>query len=188
LLSHTYNSTIDALPPIDALPLIRLTGSTIDISPLLHFHFWDHVYYHKSETSFPLESNDGLGYIIGISEHCGNAITYKVLTADTGMLFTVPSSVMRALMTLIFVPAGEPITHEDVVKSRHDFSPPDMGEYIPATMPSPSPAFNPQDLFGCSFLMDKQPDGQRPRGTLVQMIEDHESSLKENPTSNLGYL
>jgi hypothetical protein len=29
--------------------------------------------------------------------------------------------------------------------------------------------------------MDKQSAGQKPRGTLVQMIEDHESSLEENP-------
>jgi hypothetical protein len=39
--------------------------------------------------------------------------------------------------------------------------------------------FNPQDLIGRSFLMDKHPEGQRPRGTLVQM---HESSLEENLT------
>jgi hypothetical protein len=67
--------------------------------------------------------------------------------------------------------AGEPITHNEVVKSRHNFPPSDMGEYKPATTLSPSPVLNPQDLVGHSFQKDKQADGQRPRGTLVQMIE-----------------
>jgi hypothetical protein len=30
--------------------------------------------------------------------------------------------------------------------------------------------------------MDEQPDGQRARGKIVQLIEDHESSLEDNPT------
>jgi hypothetical protein len=42
--------------------------------------------------------------------------------------------------------------------------------------------FNPQDLIGQSFLMDEQPDGQRARGKIVQLIDDHESSLADNPT------
>jgi hypothetical protein len=45
---------------------------------------WEPIYYFKSETSFPYESKEGLGNIVGISEHCGNALTYKVITADTG--------------------------------------------------------------------------------------------------------
>jgi hypothetical protein len=39
LLNHTYNNTINNVP------LTRLTGTTIDISPLLCFHFWEPVYY-----------------------------------------------------------------------------------------------------------------------------------------------
>jgi hypothetical protein len=30
--------------------------------------------------------------------------------------------------------------------------------------------------------MDKQSDGQRPRATITQLLEDHESKLKDNPT------
>jgi hypothetical protein len=30
--------------------------------------------------------------------------------------------------------------------------------------------------------MDKQPDRQRARGKIVQLIEDHESLLEDNPT------
>jgi hypothetical protein len=57
-----------------------------------------------------------------------------------------------------------------------------MDEYKLTDTPLPSPVFNPQDLIVQSFLMDKQPDGQRARGKIVQLIEDHESSLEDNPT------
>jgi hypothetical protein len=30
--------------------------------------------------------------------------------------------------------------------------------------------------------MDEQPDGQKARGKIVQLIVDHESSLEDNPT------
>jgi hypothetical protein len=30
--------------------------------------------------------------------------------------------------------------------------------------------------------VDEQPNGQKARGKIVQLIEDHESSLEDNPT------
>jgi hypothetical protein len=109
---------------IDAVPLTKLLGSTVDISPLLHFHFWDHVCYQQSETSFPSDSKEGLGHIVGISEHCGHDLTYKVLTADTGHV--IYRSLLRPvthddanLCASMFV--GEPATHNEIVKSRNDF-------------------------------------------------------------------
>ena len=78
---------------------------------------------------------------------------------------------------------GEKDTHNEILKSRDDFSNvKNMDEYKLADTPLPSPVFNPQDLIGRSFLMDEQPDGQKARGKIVQLIEDHESSLEDNPT------
>ena len=76
LLNHTFNETIKDVP------LNKLTGSTVDISPLLRFHFWQKVYYKKAENTFPSESKEGVGYIVGISEHVGPMMTWKVLTSD----------------------------------------------------------------------------------------------------------
>jgi hypothetical protein len=76
--------------------------------------------------------------------------------------------------------AGEPDNHNEVVKSRNDFSQPhhmDDESKLAATI-SPSPVFNPQDLIGRSFLMNKQSDGQKQRATIIQLLEDHESHLK----------
>jgi hypothetical protein len=123
---------------------------------------------------------------VDISEHCGHALTYKVLTADTGHV--IYRSLLRSVTT------GDPTlranrfveekdTHNEILKSRNDFSNiNNMDEYKLADTPLPSPVFNPQDLIGQSFLMDEQPDGQRARGKIVQLIEDHESALKDYQT------
>jgi hypothetical protein len=79
--------------------------------------------------------------------------------------------------------AGELDIQNEVVKSRNYFSQPrNMDESKPAATISPSPVFNPQDLIGRSFLMDKQSNGRKARATITQLLEDHESSLDDNPT------
>jgi hypothetical protein len=119
LLNLTYNMTIDAVP------LTKLLGSTVDISPLRHFHFWECGYYHQSETSFPSDSKEGLENIVGMSEYCGHALTDKVLTDNTGHV--IYRSLLRPvttgdanLRTSMFV--GEKDTHNEILKARDDFS------------------------------------------------------------------
>jgi hypothetical protein len=166
ILNHTYNMTIYAVL------LTKLLGSTVDICPLLRFHSW---YYHQSETSVPSDSKEGLGNIVGISEHFGHALTYKILTADTGHVIyrsllrpvTTSDADLRASM---FV--GEKDTQNEILKSRDDFSNvKNMDEYKLADTPLPSLVFNPQDLIGWSFLMDEQPDGQKTRGKLYSSLK-----------------
>ena len=54
-----------------------------DISPLLHFSFWDPVYYKLDDSDFPSESTKGRGQWVGVAEHVGHAMKYKILTDDT---------------------------------------------------------------------------------------------------------
>jgi hypothetical protein len=109
---------------------------------------------------------------------------YKVLTADTGHV--IYHSLLRPTNTddvnlCASMFAGEPSTHNEVVKSRTSPSH-IMDESKPADTVTPSPVFNPKDLIGRPFLMDEQPDGQRPRARIIQLLEDHESKLEDNPT------
>jgi hypothetical protein len=46
----------------------------------------------------------------------------------------------------------------------------------------PPPIFSPENLIGRTFLMDEQEDGQKCRGQIVELLEDHESNLEDNPT------
>jgi len=73
LLNHTYCASINCVP------LQCATGSTVHISPLLCFHFWEQVY-KVDDSDFPSESCEALGHMVGIAENVGHAMTYKVLT------------------------------------------------------------------------------------------------------------
>jgi hypothetical protein len=64
-------------------PLFLATGQRNDISMLLCFVWYEPVYYKVYENSFPSESREGRGRFVGISEHVGHAMTFKVLTDDT---------------------------------------------------------------------------------------------------------
>jgi hypothetical protein len=103
-----YNNTLQAVP------LTHLKGVTVDISVLLRFHFWQPVYFTLSESSFPSESKEALGHVVGISEHCGHALTYKVLSSESNAIIyrsllrpaTPDAAEVRACMS-----GGESPTH-----------------------------------------------------------------------------
>jgi hypothetical protein len=77
ILNHTVCGTHHDIP------MTRLTGSTHNISPLLRFHWWEEVYYKIDDNLFPSESRKAKGHFVGISEHVGHAMTFKILTTDT---------------------------------------------------------------------------------------------------------
>jgi hypothetical protein len=87
LLNHTYNSIINGVP------LNHLTGTTVDISVMLRFHFWQRVYYNQIDPGFRSESVEACSHIVGISDHCGHAMTSRVLTAETNKV--ISRSVLR---------------------------------------------------------------------------------------------
>ena len=53
-------------------PPEALEGSTPDISPLLHFSFWDPVNYKFDDSDFPSGSTEGRGRWVGITENVGH--------------------------------------------------------------------------------------------------------------------
>jgi hypothetical protein len=63
-------------------PAEWLLGYTPDISVLLQFEFWEPVYYAKYDPKFPSDGTECLGRFVGISEHVGHAMTFKILTED----------------------------------------------------------------------------------------------------------
>ena len=67
-------------------PLMIATFNMTDVSPLLHFVFWEPVYFllDEKEQSFPGKSKELRGHWAGISEHIGHRMTYKLITDDTG--------------------------------------------------------------------------------------------------------
>jgi hypothetical protein len=60
-----------------------LTGSTNDISPLLFFRWYEPVHDKVDDSDFPVDSHEKCGRWVGIAEHVGHAMTFKILTDNT---------------------------------------------------------------------------------------------------------
>jgi hypothetical protein len=73
LLNLTYNWMLCGIP------LQCAGGSTQDISPILHFYWWEPVYFKVDDAPFPSTSREGRGHFVGISANVGHAMTYKIL-------------------------------------------------------------------------------------------------------------
>ena len=56
--------------------ICALTGKAPDISIILLFTFYQPVFY---DQQFPSESEERAGYWVGFGEHCGDAMTHKLL-------------------------------------------------------------------------------------------------------------
>ena len=63
--------------------LICLNWYTSDISIILLFTFYQPVFHATQDQHFPFESEDMAPYWEGFREHCGDAMTHKLLDHDT---------------------------------------------------------------------------------------------------------
>ena len=74
LLNHMSSPALDGLAPLQAL-----TGQIPDISFLLHFSFWEPVYYRVNPTepssTFPSTPNEKKGYWVHFSDNVGDKLT-----------------------------------------------------------------------------------------------------------------
>ncbi|CAJ1944841.1 unnamed protein product [Cylindrotheca closterium] len=105
-------------------PIQALTGITPDISVLLCFHFYEKVYYKTEEPAFPSDSPESLGYMVGIVEHVGHAMTYKILNPETNKILFC--SEIRSASTdtdpnkRLHTSDGEGLSAPTIIKSRND--------------------------------------------------------------------
>ena len=77
LLSHI------ACTALDEKTLFALTHTAPDISIILPFTFYQPVFYATYDQNFPSESEERAGYWVGFGEHCGDAMTHKILDPET---------------------------------------------------------------------------------------------------------
>ena len=78
LLNHIAFSALDG-----KIPLLALTGITPVISIILLFTFYQPVFYATYDQHFLSESEERADYWVGFGEHCGDAMTHKILDHDT---------------------------------------------------------------------------------------------------------
>jgi hypothetical protein len=124
-------------------PLQVLTGPINDISPLLFFRWYEFVYYKVDDSNFPSDSHEKRGPWVGITEHVGHAMTFKILTHDTRKIIYC-SNISSALDPDSWNFRMEPLNDDKVlaqiIESRRDLDPVDSsdhGEENDLVMPMP---------------------------------------------------
>ena len=66
-----------------SIPLLVLYGITPDISIVLLYTFYQPVFYATHDQHFPSESEERAVFWVGFGEHCGDAMTHKLLDKIT---------------------------------------------------------------------------------------------------------
>ena len=119
------------------------------------------------------ESTERRGHWVGVANHVGHAMTYKILTDDTSKVI-YRSSLRTTLSSAdrnkrVDFLDGEELT--PVLKS------PD-GERSQA---KPLPVFDPSDLIGRTFLIKHKGDGEPATAKIIKEITDRDSRLADQP-------
>ena len=78
LLNHIACAALDS-----KIPPFALNGITPDISIILLFTFHQPVFHATHDQHFPSESDERAAYWVGFGEHCGDAMTHKLLDHET---------------------------------------------------------------------------------------------------------
>jgi hypothetical protein len=181
------------------VPLAVLLGITVDVSPLLRFHWYQPVFYAVDDVSFPSLSHEAMGYFVGISTNMGHhTMTFKVLTEDTHKVIVrsqVRPSDDPSCPNLRFTDLfdGEGLT-QVFVRSKFDSSDPEnftkidlvTGEVEQVNNPSMVPVdtaelVDTSELIGRTFLMDGQDKGTTHRAQITEMISDDEYERTKDP-------
>jgi hypothetical protein len=134
-----------------AKPLQVLTGSTNDTSPLLVFQWYEPVYYKFYDSDFPSDSCEGHGHFVGILEHVGHHMTFKILMDDTKKIIhcsNVHSALSKEDQNLkVDLSNDDFFVANPILKSCHD-SP----DHLDHGEGCDTPVIDPEDLVSHTFL------------------------------------
>ena len=149
-----------------SIPLLVLYGITPDISTMLLYTFYQPVLYATHDQHFPSESEERAAYWVGFGEHCGDAMTHKLL--DKSIQKIIYRSAVRLLTKSnpnhrLTEDGGEASTSKQpsskiptvFIRSRQDDADPSHIKSMPE--------FHNDDLIGGTFLLPPQENGERLR-------------------------
>ena len=192
LLNHIACTALDG-----KIPLLALTDITPDISIILLFTFYQPVFYATYDQHFPSESEERAGHWVGIREHCGDAMTHKILDQDTQKI--IYRSTVRPKKSSTpnhrLAPHGGEVSassdpSEDKISSGSPLGSPE-GYSPKQTAPTvfirsrdeenpsgskPMPTFYPSDLIGRTFLLPPEENGERHRAKVTRKVVEITSS------------
>ena len=197
VLNHLASPTLQGICPVQALE-----GTTPDISFLLHFSFYEPVYYRidssEPDLNFPSSSNEKKGYWVGFADNQGDSLTWRILTEDTQKII-ICSGVRSALRTTtnqrLASPSGEgttlpfPIPYSQQSQNSLpldplDASTPNFEHFVKSQTgedednPIPMANIDIPNLLGRSFLLPPEDNGERHMAKVID-IDDHGQTLED---------
>ena len=196
VLNHLASPTLQGICPVQALE-----GTTPDISFLLHFSFYEPVYYRidssEPDLNFPSSSNEKKGDWVGFADNQGDSLTWRILTEDTQKII-IRSGVRSALRTTtnqrLASPSGEGTTlpfpipysqsHNSLPLDPLDASTPNFEHFVKSQTgedednPIPMANIDIPNLLGRSFLLPPEDNGERHMAKVID-IDDHGQTLED---------
>ena len=179
---------------VHGIPTQCLIGSTPDISPLLHFSWYQPVYCKIDDSDFPSGTREERGNFVGIAKNVGHTMAFRILTDDTKKVIN-RSNVRSAGIPLEYNLRLDPFCEESkqFIKSKSE----KMQLYKLDESQSTSiegaklnqserktdsmPPNEPMDLVGQSFLLDTEDGENKLRAQSSEVIQDHDKATKGNP-------
>ena len=197
VLNHLASPTLQGICPVQALE-----GTTPDISFLLHFSFYEPIYYRidssEPDLNFPSSSNEKKGYWVGFADNQGDSLTWRILTEDTQKII-IRSGVRSALRTTtnqrLASSSGEgttlpfPIPYPQQSSNSLPLDPIDAStsnfeQFVKSQSgededhPIPMTSIDIPNLLGRSFLLSPEDNGERYMAKIID-IDDHGQHLED---------
>ncbi|HSN66994.1 MAG TPA: hypothetical protein VLS94_10155, partial [Fusibacter sp.] len=156
-------------------PMQVFTGETSDVSPLLHFQFYEEVNYMRHSSDFPSDSTEETGYFVGFGESVGDTMTFKILSKDTNKIM-YRSSVRSATKAPNLRISPEDGEMTKFIQSRSE-------DTSDSTAPfKPLPGFHPNDLIDRTFVELPDDEGTGTRFKIIKALADNKATLDKHPS------
>ena len=197
VLNHLASPTLQGICPVQALQ-----GTTPDVSSMLHFSFYEPVYYRidssEPDLNFPSSSNEKKGYWVGFADNQGDSLTWRILTEDTHKII-IRSGIRSALRTTtnqrLASSSGEgttlpfPIPYSQQSTNSLpldplDASTPNFEQFVTSQSgedednPIPMANIDIPNLLGRSFLLPPEDNGEHHMAKIID-IDDHGQPLED---------
>ena len=197
VLNHLASPTLQGICPVQALQ-----GTTPDVSFMLHFSFYEPVYYRidssEPDLNFPSSSNEKKGYWVGFADNQGDSFTWRILTEDTQKII-IRSGIRSALRTTtnqhLASPSGEgttlpfPIPYpqqstNSLPLDPLDASTPNFEQFVKSQSGEDEDNLihmaniDIPNLLGRSFLLPPEDNGERHMAKIID-IDDHGQPLED---------
>ena len=197
VLHHLASPTLQGICPVQALE-----GTTPDISFMLHFSFYEPVYYRidssEPDFHFPSSSNEKKGYWVSFADNLGDHFTWRILTEDTQKIIIcsgVPSALRTTTNQRLASPSGEgttlpfPIPYPQQSTNSLPLDPleastPNFEQFVKSQSgedednPIPMANIDIPNLLGRSFLLPPEYNGERHMAKIID-IDDHGQPLED---------